>query len=338
MRSLVCRKPDLFEMQQIAIPTPKEGEALIKVLAVGVCGTDYHAFRGNQPYFAYPRVLGHEIAGEIAEVSSGKSGGLRAGDRVTVMPYIACQTCIACRQGKSNACSQLKVLGVHADGSMCEYMTVPTEYIVKAEGMSVNQIAIIEPLSIGLHAVNRARIESDEVVLVVGAGPIGLAVMKFAKLAGAQVIAMDMNKERLSFAEKWAQVDAIVDALGDVDEALKTITKGDYPTTVIDATGNAHSMMNTFSYAAHGGKVVFVSLVQADITFSDPEFHKKELTLLGSRAANLQEFEHVIACMKAGHIDADSFISHRAPFDQTIDSFNTWLKRESGVIKALIEM
>jgi len=338
MRSLVCREPDVFEMKQTAAPTPKEGEALIQVLAVGVCGTDYHAFRGHQPYFAYPRVLGHEIAGVVAELPSGYEGELKAGDRVTIMPYIACRNCIACRRGKSNACTQLKVLGVHVDGAMRDYMTVPTAYIVKAEGLSLNQIAIIEPLSIGLHAVNRARIERGETALVVGAGPIGLAVMKFAKLAGARVIAMDMNKERLSFAEQWAGADAAVDALGDTDEALKTMTNGEYPTTVFDATGNAQSMMRTFGYAAHGGKVVFVSLVQADIAFHDPEFHKKELTLLGSRAAELREFEHVMACMKAGHIDADSFVSHRAPFDQAIPSFQTWLKRESGVIKAIIEL
>jgi 2-desacetyl-2-hydroxyethyl bacteriochlorophyllide A dehydrogenase len=338
MRGLVCRQPHLFEMQESEIPSPKEGEALVKVLAVGVCGTDYHAFRGKQPYFTYPRILGHEIAGEIAEVSSGNTSDLRAGDRVTIMPYIACQTCIACRQGKSNACSKLQVLGVHADGAMQQYMSVPTEYIVKTEDMSLNQIAIIEPLSIGLHAVNRAVLEKGEFVLVIGAGPIGLAAMKFAKLAGAQVIAMDMNKDRLLFSERWAKVDAVIDASGDVEEALKRITKGDYPTAVIDATGNAQSMMSALGYAAHGGRVVYVSLVQADITFNDPMFHKKELTLLGSRAATLQEFEHVIACMKAGHIDADSFITHRAPFEQVIESFRTWMKPESGVIKALIEL
>jgi 2-desacetyl-2-hydroxyethyl bacteriochlorophyllide A dehydrogenase len=337
MKSLALREPNVFEMQQKDIPVPKKGDALIKVLAVGVCGTDYHAFRGNQPFFAYPRVLGHEIAGEIAELAGGNDGDLRVGDRVTVMPYIACGSCIACRNGKTNACTKLKVLGVHMDGAMNEYFTVPMEYLVKAEGLSISQISIIEPLSIGLHAVNRARIEPGEFVLVIGAGPIGLAVMKFAKLAGARVIALDVNKDRLSFSKQWAQVDAVVDALGNVGDELNRITEGDYPTTVIDATGNAQSMMSAFGYAAHGGKVVYVSLVQSDITFNDPEFHKKELTLMGSRAASLEEFEHVIANMKAGHIDADAFISHRAPFDDAIDAFHTWLKRDSGVIKALIE-
>lgn len=337
MKSLALREPNVFEMQEKDIPVPKEGEALIKVLAVGVCGTDYHAFRGNQPYFAYPRILGHEIAYEIAEIAGGNEGGLRVGDRVTVMPYIACGSCIACRNGKTNACTKLQVLGVHIDGAMNEYFTVPMEYLVKAEGLSVSQISIIEPLSIGLHAVNRARLTPGEFVLVLGAGPIGLAVMKFAKLAGARVIALDINKDRLSFSRQWAQVDAVVDALGNVDEELNKITAGDYPTTVIDATGNAQSMMNAFSYAAHGGKVVYVSLVQAEISFNDPEFHKKELTLMGSRAASLDEFEYVVANMKAGQIDADAFISHRAPFEDTIAAFQTWLKRDSGVIKALIE-
>ncbi|MFC4598371.1 zinc-binding alcohol dehydrogenase family protein [Cohnella hongkongensis] len=340
MRNIVCKEPGVFEMRRTERPLRKPGEVLVKVSAVGVCGTDYHAFRGRQPYFAYPRILGHEIAGEVAETdgASEEAGGLKVGDRVTIMPYIACRACIACRAGRPNACSDLRVLGVHEDGAMREYLSVPAEYVVKTEGLSLNQTVIVEPMGIGLHAVNRGEIRPGETALVVGAGPIGLAAMKFAKLAGAKVIAMDTNAERLRFCRQWAGADEIVEAAGDAAAALADITGGDGPTTVFDATGSPQSMMKTFEYAAHGGKIVFVSLVQADISFHDPAFHKKELTLLGSRAATLAEFERVIACMREGRIDADGFITHRAPFEKAIEAFGEWLNPGSGVIKAVIEL
>lgn len=340
MRNIVCVEPGAFELRTGERPQRKQGEVLVKVLAVGVCGTDYHAFRGKQPYFTYPRILGHEIAGEVAETDAGlhESSGLKVGDRVTIMPYIACRSCIACRAGRPNACSGLQVLGVHEDGAMREYMSVPSEYVVKTEDLSLNQTAIVEPMSIGLHAVNRGEVKPGETVLVIGAGPIGLAAMKFAKLAGAKVIAMDTNVERLRFCRQWAGADEIVEATGDVAAKLADITGGDGATTVFDATGSPQSMMKAFDYAAHGGKVVFVSLVQADISFYDPAFHKKELTLLASRAATLAEFERVIACMREGLIDADGFITHRASFGKTIEAFGEWLNPGSGVIKAVIEL
>lgn len=337
MNAIVCKEPNLLEMRRMEKPVPKKGEVLVKTLAVGVCGTDYHAFRGRQPYFTYPRILGHEIAGEIAEIGSCAPEGLRVGDQATILPYLHCRTCIACRNGKPNACSGLQVLGVHVDGAMREYFTVPAEYVVKTGGLSLNQSVIVEPLCIGLHAVNRGRVKQGETALVVGAGPIGLAAMKFAKLAGAAVIAMDTNAERLAFCRGWAKADYTVEAGGSVRDRLDKLTGGDGPSVVIDATGNAESMMKTFDYAAHGGRIVYVSLVQSDITFSDPAFHKKELTLLGSRGATLQEFGHAIACLQDGRIDADAYVTHRAPFPETAAAFSGWMKPGSGVIKAVIE-
>jgi 2-desacetyl-2-hydroxyethyl bacteriochlorophyllide A dehydrogenase len=337
MKTIICSEPHHFEMKETEFPVRRQGEALIRIRQIGVCGTDYHAYHGRQPYFEYPRILGHEIAGEIAEVDAN-AYGLQSGDLVTVIPYLSCGSCIACRNGKGNCCVDLKVIGCHVDGAMREYITVPFDQLIKAEGLSLDQIVIIEPMSIGLHAVNRAQIERDKWVLVIGAGPIGLASMKFAKLAGAKVIAMDVNIDRLHFCKKWAEVDHIIHATGDIVKELENLTGGGLASTVIDATGNAKSMMNTFEYAAYGGNVVYVSLVQADITFHDPDFHKKELTLLASRAATNEEFEYVIQCLKGKLIDADSFITHRASFDEAIEEFQNWLKPESGIIKALIQI
>ena len=336
MKTLFCIKPNLFEMRETALPERKPGEVLLKLLRIGVCGTDYHAYQGHQPYFEYPRILGHEIVAEVAEVGKDEST-LKAGDIVTVIPYISCGHCIACRMAKPNACSDLKVIGCHVDGAMREYVSIPRAQIISTPGLTLDQINIIEPMAIGLHCVNRAQIQKGEWVLVQGAGPIGLAALKFAKLAGARTIALDVNPIRLEWCKGWAEVDETVDARGDVLDALKTITRGDLPTKVIDATGNAKAMMKTFEHTAHGGGVTYVSLVLADITFSDPHFHKKELTLNGSRAATKQEFDHVISSLRHGKIDAASFISHRDPFEQAIDSILNWMKPESGVIKGVLE-
>ncbi|WP_240422086.1 zinc-binding alcohol dehydrogenase family protein [Paenibacillus periandrae] len=337
MKTIVCVQPEQFEMTETELSVRRAGEALVKVRRIGVCGTDYHAYRGKQPYFEYPRILGHEIAGEIVDIDPN-SRGIQKGDYVTVIPYLTCGNCVACRNGKGNCCIELKVIGCHVDGAMREYITVPEDYVVKAEGLSLEQIVIIEPMSIGLHAVNRAQVRRDEFVLVIGAGPIGLAAMKFAKLAGAKVIAMDINEDRLRFCQEWADVDDTIQATGDVIADLARVTEGSFPTTVIDATGNAKSMNSTFEYAAHGGKVVYVSLVQADITFYDPDFHKKELTLLGSRAATKEEFDYVIQCLRANQIHAEAFITHQAPIDQAIEQFQHWLSPPSGLIKALITL
>ncbi len=336
MKAITCKEPHQLQSVDTPVPQRRSGEALLRIHRIGICGTDYHAFRGKQPFFTYPRILGHELAAEIVALDDNQEG-FQVGDRVTVIPYIACGQCIACRRGKPNACVKLQVIGVHIDGGMCEYISVPLQNLMKTGQLSLDQIVLIEPLAIGAHAVKRANISKSEAVLVIGAGPIGLAAMKFAKLAGAHVIAMDTNEERLATSKRWAHADHGIMAASDVMEALYDLTNGDLPTTVIDATGNADSMMKSFSYAAHGGNVVYVSLVQADIRFHDPEFHKKELTLLGSRAATNSDFEDVIRCIQQGHVETSSYITHRAPMDDAINAFQAWLQPTSGVIKAIIE-
>jgi 2-desacetyl-2-hydroxyethyl bacteriochlorophyllide A dehydrogenase len=336
VKTIVCEEPYKFALKEAGPPRRNAGEALIRIRRVGICGTDLHAFRGNQPFFEYPRVLGHELAGEVAEVDEN-TYGLRAGDPVTIIPYLECGTCVACRQGKTNCCTQLKVLGVHIDGGMCEYLSVPLDHVIKTERLSLDQAAIVEPLSIGAHAVRRGDVKKDEFVLVIGAGPIGLGVMKFAKLAGARVIAMDIQEGRLQFCKKWASVDHTVLAARDPLREVERITEGELPTLVFDATGNARSMMEAFRYVAHGGRLVYVGLVKTDLSFHDPEFHKREITLLASRNATRDDFAHVMQWIEKNEVDADSFITHRSRYEEMIDEFNRWMQPESGVIKAMVE-
>lgn len=337
MKAIVCEQVDVLKQIELEAPKLNPGEAIIRIRRIGICGTDMHAYKGNQPFFTYPRVLGHELAAVIEAVVDNEAG-LQVGDQVSVIPYMHCGECIACRNGKTNCCTDMKVLGVHMDGGMRELLAVPVTHLIKTEGLTLDQTAVLEPLSIGAHAVRRSELHTGETVLVIGAGPIGLGVMAFAKHKGAKVIAMDINDERLAFCREWARVDYTVNALEEAKEKLAEWTNGEFPTVVFDATGNARSMMNAFELVGHGGKLIYVGLVKADLTFNDPEFHKREMTLMGSRNATQEDFSNVIEAVRSGSIDVDRFITHRAPFADMLEHFDTWLKPESKVIKAMVEL
>lgn len=336
MKCIVCQKPNEFKMTEAEPPVMEQGEALVRIRRIGICGTDLHAYKGNQPYFTYPRVLGHELSGTVLESSSGE---FQAGNQVSIIPYLECGSCIACRNGKTNCCTNMRVLGVHTDGGMREIISVPVDHLIKTDGLSLDQAALLEPLSIGAHAVRRSGLQKGELALVIGAGPIGLGVMVLAKQRGANVIAMDMNENRLQFCKEWAQADYTVNVRNNPMEALAEISSGELPTVVFDATGNAKSMMDSFNYVSHGGRLVFVGLVKADIAFNDPDFHKKELTLMSSRNATREDFDIVIQAVRnSGEIDIDRYITHRASFGQMIEEFESWLNPANGVIKAIVEV
>nr|WP_285838683.1 zinc-binding alcohol dehydrogenase family protein [Shouchella clausii] len=318
-------------------PSIRPGEALVRIKRIGICGTDLHAYKGNQPFFSYPRVLGHELSGVIEEVEHNPEG-LQAGDRVAIIPYLSCGNCHACRNGKTNCCTKVNVLGVHIDGGMKELVSVPTKQLMKTNSLSYDEAALIEPLAIGAHAVNRAKPRRNEQVLVIGAGPIGLGVMLFAKEQGARVIAMDVNEERLEFCQQWAKVDAVIHALDNPLSKLSERTNDELPTIVFDATGNNHSMTEAFNYVAHGGKLVYVGLVNGMIQFDDPEFHKREMTLMASRNATKEDFNYVIQVLETGSIQLDSYITHRCSFMEMVEQFDSWLLPESKVIKVVVEL
>jgi 2-desacetyl-2-hydroxyethyl bacteriochlorophyllide A dehydrogenase len=336
MRQIVLEEPFRFTLREVEDPVRGAGEALVRVRRIGICGTDLHAFRGRQPYFSYPRVLGHELSVEVIEIGEN-AAGLKVGDACVPLPYLSCGTCVACRRGKTNCCVRMRVLGVHQDGGMQEVLALPADLLIRADGLSLEQMALVENQAIGAHAVRRAAIEPGEYALVVGAGPIGLGVIQFAKAAGAEVIAMDIDEGRLRFCQEQLGVEQIIDARGDAIAHLEEITSGDLPTVVFDATGNPQSMMNAFRYMAHGGRYVLVSLVEADITFYDPDFHRRETTLLSSRNATRQDFENVIHAMQTGLIRTDPLVTHRVPLEEMIGEFESWLKPETRVVKAMVE-
>jgi 2-desacetyl-2-hydroxyethyl bacteriochlorophyllide A dehydrogenase len=342
MRSLVCTAPRRLEYIEAQAPALTAGQAIIKIKRIGICGTDLHAYEGTQPFFSYPRILGHELAADLIEFDQAlidKDMRLKPGEPVSIIPYFACAVCIACRNGKPNCCVHLKVSGVHIDGGMVDYLSVPVNSLVRAEGLSYDELALLEPLSIGAHAVRRAAVQPGEIVLVSGAGPIGLAAMEFARIAGARVIALDIAPNRLDFVRKNQKADYVFDAgLPDLEERIKEITHGDFPTIVMDATGNRDAINHAFRYMAHGGKYILIGLQKGEIQINHPEFHKRESTLMSSRNATRADFIQVISCISKGMIRVTDFISHTLAFEKVRDDFGSWLDPRSGIIKVIVKM
>lgn len=335
MLTVICDTPGTLRAEERAMPERGEGEVLVRVKRVGVCGTDLHIFSGNQPYLNYPRVMGHEFSGIVEQAPQGSR--LKAGDTVYVMPYLSCGKCIACRQGKTNCCVNIQVLGVHRDGAFTEYLSLPEQFVHKADGVTLDQAAMVEFLAIGAHAVRRANVQAGQRVLVVGAGPIGMAAMIFARLRGATVVALDGRGDRLAFCKAQLDVSATVQ-LGDGDEQqLAALTDNEFFDVVFDATGNPKAMERGFRFVAHAGTYVLISVVGATISFSDPEFHKRETTLLGSRNATVEDFETVLAAMRAGQIPDAALNTHRIALADAPAQFPKLLDPAMGVVKAIVE-
>jgi len=335
MLTVICNEPGSLTAIESEKPVRKSGEILIRIKRVGVCGTDLHIFTGNQPYLEYPRVMGHEFSGVVEETDSASD--LNMGDVVYVMPYLSCGACIACRQGKTNCCTRIQVLGVHCDGAFTEYLSIPHEFVHKAVGVSLDQAAMIEFLSIGAHAVRRSNIQADKRVLVVGTGPIGMAAAIFASLRDAKVTVLDTRDDRLSFCKEHLKIQAAV-KIGEGDkETLAELTEGEFFDVVFDATGNARAMERGFEFIAHGGTYVMISVVRDSITFSDPEFHKREATLMGSRNATKEDFHYVEECLRNGLIPDAALNTHRLTLNDVASSFATLLDPKQGVVKAIIE-
>lgn len=336
MHAIVCEQPGTLALVARTVPQRCPGEVLLRIRRVGMCGTDYHIFRGTQPYLAYPRVMGHELAGEVVE--SDETSRFVPGQIVCVMPYLSCGKCIACRRGKTNCCVDIEVLGVHRDGGLTEYLTLDARFVIDAAGLTLDQAAMVEFLAIGRHAVERAAIQPGQRVLVTGAGPIGMAVTLFAARAGAEVAVLDGNAARARFCVERLGAAAMVTTDEDVSARLAALTTGEGFDAVFDATGSPAAMEAGFARVAHGGVYVLVSVVGAEIRFSDPEFHKREMTLMGSRNATITDFEAVIDAIRAGTIPVDAMHTHSAPLAELPDAIGGWMDPAAGVIKAIVEV
>ncbi|MEO6015331.1 MAG: zinc-binding alcohol dehydrogenase family protein [Devosia sp.] len=336
MAALVCNKPGELAVAQRPRPVRGEGEALVAPRRVGICGTDYHIYEGNQPFLNYPRVMGHELAVEVVEAPS--DSGLEIGGIYVVNPYISCGTCIACRKGKFNCCTKIAVLGVHRDGGMASLISIPVGNLVRAEGLSADECAMVEFLAIGAHAVSRAAVSSDDRVLLIGAGPIGLGAALFASLAGGAVTVIDKDAGRLDAAARLVPNCKTVHAVDDFAARLDAITDSEGFDVVFDATGSRTSIEEGFKYVTNGGRYVLVSVVKGDINFVDADFHRKEISLFGSRNALKADFERVIAAIKAGDAKSRDWITHRTSLSGAVQDLPKWVTDKTGLIKAVIEI
>jgi 2-desacetyl-2-hydroxyethyl bacteriochlorophyllide A dehydrogenase len=337
MKALVCTTPGRIDLIDAQKPSLSKGRAIIRVTRIGICGTDLHAFEGTQPYFTYPRILGHEVAGELIDIDGETE--FKKGELVTFIPYIHCGNCPACRQGKTNCCEALKVCGVHVDGAMSEYFAVPANLLINVRGLSKDEVALIEPLSIAAHAVRRADVHSRQNVVVAGAGPIGFGIIQFAKARGAEVTVIDVNEDRLNFCRETLGISNTIHALQeDAVKKLKEFTDGSMAAVVFDASGNLRALEDGFKYMGHASKYILVGLQLQNISFSHPEFHKREGTLMSSRNATREDFEQVIEAITQNKIDPLQMISHHVRFDRVPELFPSWLDTRNKVLKVVVEL
>ncbi|BET66660.1 zinc-binding alcohol dehydrogenase family protein [Opitutales bacterium ASA1] len=336
MNQIVLEAPGRFARAEVAEPTLGPGQALVRVHRIGICGTDLHAFHGRQPFFTYPRVLGHELGVEVLALGPGtEDTAIGIGDHCSVEPYLNCGHCIACRRGKPNCCTDLKVMGVHVDGGMRPLVALPARKLHPSSSLSFDQLALIETLGIGAHAVERAALRAEDTVLVIGAGPIGLSVIQFVLASGAALVVADVSETRLEFCRRQLGVTHTVAPGLDLPDRLRAIFGGDLPTAVIDATGNPKSMASSFDLPAHGGRIVFVGLFQGELAFNDPNFHRRELDLLASRNALPGTFRDIIAAVEAGRIDTSPWITHRLSLDEVPERFEA-LSADPALLKGMI--
>jgi L-galactonate 5-dehydrogenase len=331
MKTLLLEKPGQLVWNEISPPRPEPGEVLVRVRRCGVCGTDIHALAGKQPFFSYPRRLGHELCVEVVEAAHG----FAAGDLCAVEPYAFCGTCPACRAGKTNCCRSLRVMGVHVDGGHAPLICVAADKLHVANGLTPDEIALVEPLVIGAHGIERAAIRAGEPVVVIGLGPIGLAAAVFAKAAGASLVCVDTQPERLEFACGRMGLGTPLAATPELAAELQKHF-GQLPAVVIDATGNPAAMRRTFELPEHGGRIVFLGLFIGELSFDDPSFHRRELTVMASRAGLTQTFRDVIKLLTSRRIDVRPMVTHRFPFTAAAENLPQ-LQHEKGLVKAMID-
>lgn len=334
MDALVCKEPGSLSLMRRPAPERQPGDVLVRPRRAGICGTDYHIFEGKHPFLQYPRVMGHELAVEV--VQAPEDSDIEPGTIFAVNPYIACGRCVACRRGKPNCCVQVSVLGVHRDGGMAELLAMPVENLIPVPGLTLDQAAMVEFLAIGAHAVRRGGVGPDDRVLVVGAGPIGLGVALFARLSRSQVVIVDRDPQRVEIARRIVDASAFtVDELG---SARSETISGEGFDVVFDATGSPVAMQEGFDHTTHGGRYVLVSVVKDSITFSDPDFHRKELSLLGSRNATAEDFARVVTAIGDGSAPVDLFITHRTTLADAVRDLPCWASEKDGLTKAIINL
>ncbi len=340
MRAIQIVEPKRLKEISVEAPdSPGPGQALVRTHRMGVCGTDISCYLGKFPFFAFPRIPGHELGVEVLAVGAGVEN-VKVGDACSVEPYLHCGQCDACRKGASNCCANLKVIGVMMDGGLCEKFLIRADKLHSSKQLSMDQLALVETLAIGCHASQRSEASKNDRVLIIGAGPIGIATLEFVRLTGAAITVMDMNSTRLDFIRQTYSIDRLIEVSqqkSGIEEA-RELTGGDLFDIVIDATGNRFSMSGAFQFVAPTGRLVYVGITQDEIVFKHPALHRPEVTLLASRNALPKDFPYIIGLIEDGTIQTDPWITHRTDLDHVVNDFDSFTRPENGVLKAIIDV
>jgi 2-desacetyl-2-hydroxyethyl bacteriochlorophyllide A dehydrogenase len=336
MKALVITEIGKTEIQEVEKPTVKPGEVLVKVGMVGFCGGDMNSFKGLFPLQEYPNILGHEVGGTIVEVGSDVPSTIKIGTKVCVYPYQNCGECVACRKGRPNCCKTNKTMGVRRPGAMTRYIAVPFQDVFQSEKLTLRELALAEPLTVGFHAVSRGRVTSEDTVVVIGCGIVGLGAVASAVDSGAKVIAIDLDDNKLEIAKKIGVAHTINPSKIDQHETLQEITNGDGPDVIIEAVGSPMTYRAAVEEVAFTGRVVCIGYAKKEIAFDTSLFVQKEIEILGSRNC-LGDFPIVIKYLESGKFPVDEVISKVITLDEAPQTMIDWADNPVGITKIMID-
>lgn len=320
-----------MSISEITKPEQTSGTALVRIERFGLCGSDLNTYRGGNPLVTYPRVPGHELCGVVENIESG--GAVKIGDTVTINPYSQCGTCSACRAGRVNCCRHNQTLGVQRDGGATEYLVVPMEKLIQVDGLTEEEVACIEPLSVGSHAIERSRVRKGQTVLVFGCGMIGLGVIAAAVYRAANVIAVDIDDAKLERARSLGAKFTINSAVQDLEKVVADITQGEGAEIVVEAVGRPETYVAAVRLVAFAGRVVYVGYSDKAVTYETKIILTKEIDIVGSRNAMPEDFDRVIAMLRARSIDVGTLVTQRFEFEQTGAAFEYWSEHPGEVTK-----
>jgi 2-desacetyl-2-hydroxyethyl bacteriochlorophyllide A dehydrogenase len=335
MKIVYIENPGKIALREAEIPVPQKGEALLKIRYCGICGSDVATYTGNQPFTTYPRIPGHEFSAEIVEIEENRFG-LKAGMSVTANPYFNCEKCYSCKRGKVNCCEDNQTMGVQRDGSFAEYITMPIERILDGKNLSPESLALIEPFSIGYHAINRGDVQAGDKVLIMGAGPIGIFAMISAKLKGATVYIADLLQERLELAKEMGADGTINVKEEDLQQRVKEITNAGGMDVCVEAVGFPQTFLSCIDSACFGGKVILIGNGKRETTFNHSILLKKELNVYGSRNS-LNDFKPLIQIVSDGKVNIDKMITNVFTLENVIDAFEGLKNNKGSMAKVLVK-
>lgn len=334
MKIVYIEEPGKIAIKEAEMPKPKKGEVLLKIKYCGICGSDVATYTGNQPFASYPRIPGHEFSAEIVEIEENDKG-LKKGMLVTANPYFNCGKCYSCRNGKVNCCEDNQTMGVQRDGAFAEYVTMPIERVIDGKGLDAQRLAMIEPFSIGYHAINRGDIKASDKVLVIGAGPIGIFAMISAKLKGAEVYIADVLDRRLQLAKELG-ADGVINTKTEVlSERVKEITKNCGMDVCVEAAGLPVTFLSCIDSACFGGKLILIGNGKRETTFVHSVLLKKELNVYGSRNS-LHDFEPLIDIVSTGKVHIEKLITNIYDFDKATEAFEALKNNDGSLAKVLV--